>query len=154
MTWSSKMAHLQTKQIAQLAHDLSSAEGLRVPAKMAQDGFSEKDKINYLSALLQHDPGVFLERHGALLNKQQRIYFEPLREDYEVNFYMMLLEDKEKAQQRPDEPMNDSEEVSFPSRDPVWDNILPHQPHPMKFIQCARSRMSYSIQILLWYCLC
>ena len=41
--------------------------------------------------------GVFLERHGSALLVSERQQFEALRDDYEINFYLKLLEDRELA---------------------------------------------------------
>lgn len=40
--------------------------------------------MEYLKALLERDPGVFLERHGEHLQQQDLTAFEGLRSDYEV----------------------------------------------------------------------
>jgi hypothetical protein len=47
--------------------------------------------------------GVFLERYGDLLSRSERAYFEPLRSDYEVDFYLRLLDsrDEQNAQVSP-----------------------------------------------------
>ena len=88
------MKSLSADHVDEISSSLAKLESLSVPAKMAKDGCTQEQKISYLTALLQHDPGVFLERHGKLITPNQRHYFEPLRDDYEVNFYLMLLEDQ------------------------------------------------------------
>lgn len=88
---------LQAHQVDELAAAISGEPNLRLPARLTENEASQAEKIQYLGALLRHDPGVFLERHGKHLDRSQRANFEPLRQDYEVNFYMSLLEDQEAA---------------------------------------------------------
>ena len=83
--------------IEDIVQHCSLSNDLRLPSRMSKTEATNQDKLNYLKALLQHDPGVFLERHGALITKKQRVFFEPLRDDYEVNYYIMVLEDSDKA---------------------------------------------------------
>ena len=85
---------LTAAQIQDIANSLSGVPGLRVPARLSQQQASQQERQQYLTALLQHDPGVFLERHRSqLITPEQRSYFEPLREDdYEVDFYLKMLE--------------------------------------------------------------
>lgn len=71
---------------------LAALPDLRLPAQL-RSGASEQRKKEYLQALLLHDPGVFLERHGSSLSASERKLFHPLRGDYEVDFYLRLLED-------------------------------------------------------------
>lgn len=79
-----------------IVDDVSNSENLKLPARMSKAPLELEDKRKYLVALLSHDPGVFLERHGKLLSANQRSFFEPLRKDsYEVDFYLKLLEDEE-----------------------------------------------------------
>ena len=92
------MGSLSVAQEEELIIGLSNSEKLRLPARLSQAAPTLEDRKQYLQALLSHDPGVFLERHGKTLNAKQRQYFEPLRKgSYEVDFYLKLLEDEEKA---------------------------------------------------------
>ena len=45
---------------------------------------------------MQRDPGVFLERYASKLTEAERALFEPLRGNYEVDFYLKLAEDDAK----------------------------------------------------------
>lgn len=54
------------------------------PVQMREDAPQRSDRVEYLKALLARDPGVFLERHGKQLGKQDLQLFEDLRADYEV----------------------------------------------------------------------
>ena len=75
---------------AVLAHD----DALRLPTSKSKKSSTLQDKEAYLKALLLHDPGVFLERHGSLITKEQLVAFEDLRKDsYEIDFYLKLLLD-------------------------------------------------------------
>lgn len=93
-----------THSLPQAAIDAISARlaalpDLRLPAQL-QSGASEQRKKEYLQALLLHDPGVFLERHGSSLSTFERDQFQPLRGDYEVDFYLRLLADGEDEKKR------------------------------------------------------
>ena len=50
-----------------------------------EDAPQRCDRVEYLKSLLTRDPGVFLERHGEQLGKQDLQLFEDLRTDYEVH---------------------------------------------------------------------
>jgi hypothetical protein len=52
--------------------------------QMREDAPQRGDRVEYLRALLTRDPGVFLERHGEQLGKQDLQLFTDLRTDYEV----------------------------------------------------------------------
>lgn len=93
--------------IEEIVQHCSLSNNLRLPSRMSKTEATNQDKLDYLKALLQHDPGVFLERHGALITKKQRVFFEPLRDDYEVNYYIMVLEDSDKATGADDQQVND-----------------------------------------------
>ena len=109
------MSKLTGEQIAAISDQCISSSELRLPARMSESVPTDEEKRAYLTGLLTHDPGVFLERHGKLLHDQQRQFFEPLRGDYEVNFYMMMLEDAGKTRQSQQaDDMESSQEVSIP----------------------------------------
>ena len=70
-----------------LAQRLSRDPELVLPGSMTRPDappVSDTGKEQYVSSLLQHDPGVFLERLGDKLNATELASFEPLRSDYEV----------------------------------------------------------------------
>jgi hypothetical protein len=72
---------------------------LQLPGRLTREGHAPseeqnvKQRVEYVRNLALHDPGVLLERHGALLSAADRALFEPLRhEQYEVDFYLRFLE--------------------------------------------------------------
>ena len=92
------MTSLEKKDIDLISNTLSQSQSLKLPARLSTEPISSTNRRQYLHALLSHDPGVFLERHGQLLSAAQRKCFEPLRnEAYEVDFFLKLLEDEDKA---------------------------------------------------------
>ncbi|KAI7841196.1 hypothetical protein COHA_005162 [Chlorella ohadii] len=80
-----------------LSARLAALPDLRLPAQLRQGGASGERRRDYLTRLLQHDPGVFLERHGSELTADERRQFDCLRGDYEVQFYLRLLDEQEDA---------------------------------------------------------
>ena len=54
---------------------------LRLPGNMTREGASPSTEARrgYLTSLLLHDPGVFLERHAELLDEGELAEFEALR---------------------------------------------------------------------------
>lgn len=95
MTERPQLAPDAVKDISQrLSADLS----LRLPASLQRDltePVTPQKRKDYVTNLLERDPGVFLERYGSKLSHQERAQFEPLRDDYEVDFYLKLAEDEE-----------------------------------------------------------
>ncbi|PSC75048.1 coiled-coil domain-containing 97 isoform A [Micractinium conductrix] len=73
---------------------------LRLPAQLRNSGAGEQRRADYLHTLLLHDPGVFLERHGDSLTSSERTQFQPLRGDYEVDFYLRQLEEADDEERR------------------------------------------------------
>ena len=56
-----------------------------------EQGRSDRKSL-YLSSLLQKDPAIFLERHGALLSEVERQeLFRPCSDDYEVQYHLEHL---------------------------------------------------------------
>ena len=103
---------LTQDQAGNIANSLIDSEGLRLPARLSEGPAPAAEKTKYLHALLEHDPGVFLERHGKLISKEQRAFFEPLRDSsYEVDFYLKLLEDEDQMDQMEVRQMNDMQKV-------------------------------------------
>ena len=65
---------------------------LTLPRSLGEHPAADK-KEQYLHSLLSRDAGVFLERHGDVLNDDERALFEPLRPtSFEVEHYMKQLE--------------------------------------------------------------
>ncbi len=90
------MGGIAADHIETIADALANTNQLKLPARLDKGTVTFAEKQQYLRALLQHDPGVFLERHGKLIGKQERSFFEPLRtSSYEVDFYLKLLEDED-----------------------------------------------------------
>ena len=78
---------------------LTTDSSLRLPANLQHsttENVSDQKRKEYLEVLLQRDPGVFLERYASKLTQAERAQFEPLRGDYEVDFYLKLAEDDAK----------------------------------------------------------
>lgn len=94
MSTRTQLAPEAVKDISQrLSGDLS----LRLPANLQRDqadSVTPKKRKEYVTNLLERDPGVFLERYASKLLEQERAQFEPLRDDYEVDFYLKLAEDQ------------------------------------------------------------
>lgn len=88
-------AQLDSQSIQAIVQRLTAEPSLRIPTslQLASGGVSDQKREAYLSTLLQHDPGVFLERYANRLTETEQGYFEPLRGDYEVDFYLKLVED-------------------------------------------------------------
>ena len=100
LTRLSQMMALTYDQIDSIADTLIDSEQLRLPARLSEGPVPTSEKRHYMHVLLQHDPGVFLERHGKHITKGQRGFFEPLRDDsYEVDFYLKLFEDEDQKHQ-------------------------------------------------------
>ncbi|KAK9816892.1 hypothetical protein WJX72_006847 [[Myrmecia] bisecta] len=78
---------------------LAQDEQLRMPGNLTRAGAApdKAKREEYLCNLLRRDPGVFLERYAEQLTVDERAYFEPLREDYEVNFYLKQAEQQASA---------------------------------------------------------
>lgn len=93
---SAGMTTLSNSEIGDIVETVIHCDQLKLPARLSRAPLSSVDRRQYLLALLQHDAGVFLERHGRLIDSKQRAYFQPLAaESYEVDFYLKLLEDEE-----------------------------------------------------------
>jgi hypothetical protein len=92
---------LAPEAIQSISVQLSQDELLRLPARLSKEKATEQEKEAYLKALLHHDPGVFLERHGKAITKGQLAAFEHLREgSYEIDFYLNLLSDDQEREVR------------------------------------------------------
>ncbi|KAI3430590.1 hypothetical protein D9Q98_005183 [Chlorella vulgaris] len=87
---------LPSDTVEQLAARLAAQSDLRLPAQLRQQASAPTaaDKTRYLTQLITHDPGVFLERHGSELTDAELAHFQSLRGDYEVDFYCKVLEDR------------------------------------------------------------
>jgi len=87
--------------VQSIASHLAADGALALPSNLSNKPPTLQDKESYLKALLHHDPGVFLERHGKLITLEQRAAFESLRENsYEIDFYLKHLEDKMETEVR------------------------------------------------------
>ena len=85
---------LQEADVAAISGRLAELPDLRLPGQLTRNGApTSQQTIEYLRALLQRDPGVFLERYGELLAPDELRCFEALRSDYEVDLYLKLAED-------------------------------------------------------------
>ena len=92
-------AKLEPDSVQALIQRLKSDPSLRLPASLersAAETIPEQKRKEYLEALLQRDPGVFLERYASKLTEAERALFDPLRDNYEVDFYLKLAEDDAK----------------------------------------------------------
>lgn len=85
------------QQAAAVVARLSQSE-LKLPSSViasTKDGTEEgrrDKKISYLNSLLQKDPAIFLERHGALLSETERQeLFRPCSDNYEVQHHLQHL---------------------------------------------------------------
>lgn len=89
---------LTPEAVKDISQRLSADLSLRLPASLQRDlkdPVTPQKRKNYVTSLLERDPGVFLERYASKLSQQERAQFEPLRDDYEVDFYLKLAEDEE-----------------------------------------------------------
>jgi hypothetical protein len=73
---------LPSDTVEQLAARLAAQSDLRLPAQLRQQasGPTAADKTRYLTQLITHDPGVFLERHGSELTDAELAHFQSLRQ--------------------------------------------------------------------------
>lgn len=87
-------AHLPADFCAYISLKLSSLTDLRLPASITRDApYPDQQAIRlYLAELLQRDPAVFLERYSKLLSSEDLSKFEPLRSNYEVDFWLKQAE--------------------------------------------------------------
>ncbi len=86
-TAGSMPAAMDAQAVSALAQRISRDPQLVLPGSMTRPDappVSDDGKVQYVSGLLQHDPGVFLERLGDKLDAAELASFEPLRSDYEV----------------------------------------------------------------------
>ena len=84
----SARAQLAPEAVKDISQRLSSDLSLRLPASLQRDQtepVTPQKRKEYVTALLERDPGVFLERYSSKLSEQERARFEPLRDDYEVD---------------------------------------------------------------------
>lgn len=91
---------LTPEAVKDISQRLSADLNLRLPASLQRDladPVTPQKRKDYVTNLLERDPGVFLERYASKLSQQERAQFEPLRDDYEVDFYLKLAEDEEVA---------------------------------------------------------
>ncbi len=80
-------AAMDAQAVSALAQRLSRDPELVLPGSMTRPDappVSDDGKVQYVSGLLEHDPGVFLERLGDKLDAAELASFESLRSDYEV----------------------------------------------------------------------
>ena len=80
-------AAMDAQAVTSISQRLSRDPELVLPGSMTRPDappVSDDTKRQYLSGLLEHDPGVFLERVGDKLDAAELACFEPLRSDYEV----------------------------------------------------------------------
>ena len=96
----SERPQLTPEAVKDISQRLSADLNLRLPASLQRDlkdPVTPQKRKDYVTNLLERDPGVFLERYASKLSQQERAQFEPLRDDYEVDFYLKLAEDEEAA---------------------------------------------------------
>ncbi|KAL0041341.1 hypothetical protein WJX79_000173 [Trebouxia sp. C0005] len=82
----SERAHLAPDAIKDISQRLSGDLSLRLPASLQRnpdEPVTPQQRKEYVTTLLERDPGVFLERYANKLLEQERAQFEPLRDDYE-----------------------------------------------------------------------
>lgn len=94
----SERPQLAPEAVKDISQRLSADLSLRLPVSLQRDPtepVTPEKRKDYVTGLLERDPGVFLERYGSKLSQQERAQFEPLRDDYEVDFYLKLAEDEE-----------------------------------------------------------
>lgn len=86
---------LSSPSVEEVLDRLESSDALVVPASVARTGGADDaaGRRSYLSGLLQRNPAVFLERHGALLEDAHLGVFDHLRGDYEVDFHLARLKE-------------------------------------------------------------
>lgn len=86
---------LSSPSVEEVLDRLESSDALVVPASVARTGGADDaaGRRSYLSGLLQRNPAVFLERHGALLEDAHLRVFDHLRGDYEVDFHLARLKE-------------------------------------------------------------
>ena len=80
-------AAMDAQAIIRISQRLSRDPELILPGSMTHPEappISDDGKRQYLSGLLEHDPGVFLERVGDKLDAAELACFESLRSDYEA----------------------------------------------------------------------
>lgn len=81
------------ESVASISGRLAGVPDLRLPVQLTRNGeVGVSERLEYVCALLQRDPGVFLERHGEHLLEQELVHFEALRSDHEVDFHLKALE--------------------------------------------------------------
>lgn len=87
-------AQLPTDFCKVLVARLSTSDSLRLPAYLtrATPQPDQQAITTYLSELLQRDPAVFLERYSKLLTQDEIQKFDPLRSDYEVDYWLKQAE--------------------------------------------------------------
>lgn len=79
--------------IAGMVFRLSAVPDIRLPGQLTRNGPASREAVqSYLRSLLERDPGVFLERYGDSLEQEELGEFEGLRDDYEVDFHLKVLE--------------------------------------------------------------
>lgn len=87
--------------VAGMVTRLAALPGIRLPAQLTRRGQPSLETIRgYMRSLLERDPGVFLERYGEILSEGELQQFHPLRDDYEVDFYLKALEDRRDAKRQ------------------------------------------------------
>ncbi|KAL6785336.1 hypothetical protein ACKKBG_A03430 [Auxenochlorella protothecoides x Auxenochlorella symbiontica] len=80
--------------VTSISGRLADLPDLRLPGQLTRNGeVGVAKRREYVAALLQRDPGVFLERHGEHLSANELMHFESLRSDHEVDFYLKALGD-------------------------------------------------------------
>ena len=86
---------LSSPSVEEVLDRLASSDALVVPASVERTGGADDaaGRRSYLSGLLQRNPAVFLERHGALLEDAHLRVFDHLRGDYEVDFHLARLKE-------------------------------------------------------------
>lgn len=86
---------LSSPSVEEVLDRLASSDALVVPASVARTGGADDaaGRRSYLSGLLQRNPAVFLERHGALLEDAHLRVFDHLQGDYEVDFHLARLKE-------------------------------------------------------------
>ncbi|KAF6260234.1 coiled-coil domain-containing protein-domain-containing protein [Scenedesmus sp. NREL 46B-D3] len=79
---------------AALCTRLSTVPDLQLPSSLCrqQPELGPEAIQTFLQALLQRDPAVFLERYSSLFSSSDLDGFEPLRGNYEVNYWLHLAE--------------------------------------------------------------
>lgn len=89
MPTDSTAPEISSRAVDAIVTRLAGHEDLWVPSLVRGGRITKRE---YLHDLLCRDPGVFLERHGELLNTEEKGEFEQLRgSNYEVDFYLAQL---------------------------------------------------------------